>query len=120
MKGNSRAQVKTGRGTVDAQRVASTPISSLPQTTPGLRRALGILYCQPPMGCGEFGAKMWPERPGTRGGVSSNGGGDYPAQMLLGRLRRLGWARVANSDGSSRWGLTTAGMKMCRPIRATR
>ena len=110
-----RGQVKTERGIVDAKRVASTPISSLPSTTPALRRALDILYCQPPMGCGEFGAKMWPERRGYRAGVSSNGGGDYPAQMLLGRLRKLGWAQVVRGEGSSCWELTTAGKKMCRP-----
>jgi hypothetical protein len=68
------------------------------------------------MDCSTFGAQMWPIRRGTRGGVSSNGGGDYPAQMLLGRLRKLGWAQVARGEGSSRWELTTAGKKMCRPI----
>lgn len=54
-----RAQVKTGRGTVDAQRVASTPtLLSLSETTPAMRRALNILYCQPPMAASTFGAEM--------------------------------------------------------------
>lgn len=105
-----RRQVKTGRGIVDAQRVAST--STLPETAPAFRRSLDILYCQPPMAASIFGAKMWPE---GKGRVANHGGGAYGAQMMLGRLRKAGYARVADADGSSRWELTDEGKKMCRP-----
>lgn len=92
--------------------------AALPETTPALRRALDILYCQLPMAASTFGAEMWPNR--TSKGFSSGGGGDYAAQMLLGRLRRKGWAQVARGEGSSRWELTAAGKTMCRPFRTER
>lgn len=85
----------------------------LPRTTPAMRRALNILYCQPPMAASSFGAEMWPDR--TSKGYSMGGGGDYAAQMLLGRLRAKGWAQVVRGEGSSCWELTMAGRKMCRP-----
>lgn len=46
-------------------------------------------------------------------GVANGGGGDYPAQMLLGRMRKLGWVRVrhARGDASSVWQLTVEGRK---------
>lgn len=54
---------------------------------------------------GLVGAAVWP---GPRRGhvVSSNGGGDYAAQMLLGRLRRRGLVRTLHTEGSSRWVLS--------------
>lgn len=54
------------------------------------------------------GAVAWPHRTGRR--FSANGGGDYAAQMLLGRLRRRGFvAVVRGGEGSSMWELTAAG-----------
>jgi hypothetical protein len=55
----------------------------------------------------EVGAVIWPVRVGHT--VAAQGGGDYAAQMLLGRLRKQGLARTLNTDGSSRWSLTTKG-----------
>jgi len=48
-------------------------------------------------------------RRNNRGGVSTNGGGDYAAQMLLGRMKKAGLVEHAPSDGSSLWRLTLAG-----------
>jgi hypothetical protein len=58
------------------------------------------------MTAGELGAELWPHR---TAGVSSNGGGDYAAQMLLGRMRKAGLVRTTRDPGSSRWELTTKG-----------
>lgn len=50
-----------------------------------------------------------------RGRVSSaNGGGDYAAQMLLGRMRKAGLVEPAPSNGATLWRLTTAGIKRAR------
>jgi hypothetical protein len=57
--------------------------------------------------CSTFGAVVMPDRAGRR--ASANGGGDYAAQMYLGRLRKLGLARVLPGEGSSKWALTSAG-----------
>lgn len=55
-----------------------------------------------------FGAVYFgPDR--TSKGYSMGGGGDYPAQMLLGRLRKKGWAATPYSEGSSQWELTSSG-----------
>lgn len=60
---------------------------------------------------GGVGAALWPDRTGAIN--SSNGGGDYKAQMYLGRLRKKGWVRVRYEGlydaGSSNWELTPAG-----------
>lgn len=58
------------------------------------------------------GAKLWPNR--TSKATSMGGGGDYAAQMLLGRLRKAGLARVVSGDGSSRWALTPNGQRVAR------
>ena len=42
--------------------------------------------------------------------VSASGGGDYAAQMLLGRMKKAGLVQHAPSDGSSVWRLTFKGM----------
>lgn len=66
------------------------------------------------MTAAEFGEAVWPE--GVRSGrVSSvNGGGDYSAQMLLGRLRSLGLTRTVSGygPGCSRWELTPTGCSL--------
>lgn len=57
---------------------------------------------------GDVGAIIWRHR--KRGRIiSSNGGGDYAAQMLLGRMRKKGLVRVASGAGSSQWEITPAG-----------
>ena len=62
------------------------------------------------LSAGEVGASVWPERACRPGrGVSSNGGGDYAAQMLLGRLKKAGLVEYATNEGSSRWRLSTKG-----------
>ena len=48
--------------------------------------------------------------------VSASGGGDYAAQMLLGRMRKAGIVRVGNYEGSSRWELTLAGLQLARKL----
>lgn len=70
-------------------------------------RALRFL-AKAPATAGEVGSELWPQRTG-RCGVSVNGGGDYPAQMLLGRLRKQGFVKTMHTEGSSIWCLTDAG-----------
>jgi hypothetical protein len=54
------------------------------------------------------GATVWKGK--KRGRVtSSGGGGDYAAQMLLGRMRKAGLVRAIHSEGSSRWEVTALG-----------
>lgn len=57
--------------------------------------------------CFSFGHAVMPNRAGRR--MSASGGGDYAAQMYLGRLRKLGLARTLITEGSSRWALTDKG-----------
>lgn len=70
-------------------------------------RALDALM-DGPAPASDIGANVWPTR--RRGkGFSSGGGGDYAAQMLLGRLKKAGLVEHAPSDGSSLWRLTQRG-----------
>jgi DNA-binding transcriptional regulator PaaX len=62
----------------------------------------------------DLGGEVWPERTGRI--VASQGGGDYAAQMLLGRMRKAGLVRVQASSITSVWELTGAGKQ--RAIRA--
>lgn len=57
----------------------------------------------------QVGSMLWPNRRGRTCAVQ--GGGDYAAQMLLGRLRKKGWVRVADGTGSSEWTLTSLGRR---------
>lgn len=81
-------------------------------TTTG--RAL-LLLARRPMTAGELGNELW--RTAMRRGriASASGGGDYAAQMLLGRLRKAGLARTKYAGpgwaGCSVWELTEAGVK---------
>ena len=63
----------------------------------------------------EVGDVITNRGPGRRASV--NGGGDYAAQMLLGRMRKAGLVEHAPSDGSSRWRLTQAGIHRATLIR---
>lgn len=68
--------------------------------------------------CFEVGHAAWPDRVLRSGqGVSVNGGGDYAAQMLLGRLKKEGLVEHAPSEGSSRWRLSTKGLHKARQLR---
>lgn len=54
------------------------------------------------------GNAVWPGRKGRICAVT--GGGDYAAQMLLGRLRKRGLVSSRKPDaGATRWHLTRAG-----------
>ena len=67
--------------------------------------------------CFDVGNAVWPDRMIRGGrGVSSNGGGDYAAQMLLGRLKKAGLVEYASSEGSSRWRLSTKGLNEVRKL----
>jgi hypothetical protein len=67
--------------------------------------------------CFDVGNAVWPDRPLRPGrGVSVNGGGDYAAQMLLGRLKRARLVEHAPSRGSSRWRLTAEGLRAVREM----
>lgn len=71
-------------------------------------RALVVLVGRGPLSADMFGAYVW--RGKKRGKVSSSGGGgDYGAQMFLGRLKKQGFARTVEAVGSSRWEATENG-----------
>lgn len=73
------------------------------------------------LSAGEVGASVWPERECRPGrGVSVNGGGDYAAQMLLGRLKKAGLVEYASSEGSSRWRLSTKGRNEVRRLPSSK
>jgi hypothetical protein len=63
----------------------------------------------------EVGDVITNRGPGRRASV--NGGGDYAAQMLLGRMRKAGLVENAHAEGSTRWRLTSAGMNRARNTR---
>lgn len=68
--------------------------------------------------CGEVGGAVWPDRDLRGGrGVSHNGGGDYAAQMLLGRLKKAGLVEHASSEGSSRWRLSAKGHRTAQQLQ---
>lgn len=75
------------------------------------RRAIHALAASP-TSAGLVGQAVWPDR--KRPGIANHGGGDYAAQMLLGRLRRRGLVRVLRGAGSSVWELTAAGERAAR------
>lgn len=62
------------------------------------------------VGAIDVGYAVWGE---TRSGriSSANGGGDYAAQMLLGRLKKAGLVEYAPSEGSTRWRLSRQGLQ---------
>ena len=71
-------------------------------------KALVILTREGQISADDFGASLWKDK--KRGRVtSSGGGGDYGAQMFLGRLKKRGYARSAHTLGSSLWEATAAG-----------
>ncbi len=83
------------------------------------QRALLCLYDSGYAGVlsSEVGGAVWPDRKIHCGrGVSSNGGGDYAAQMLLGRLKKAGLVEYAPSEGSTRWRLSTKGRNEVRKL----
>ena len=82
------------------------------------QRALMYLYDhagRDGVSCFAVGNAVWPGRTIRGGrGVSVNGGGDYAAQMLLGRLKKARLVEHARSEGSSRWRLSTDGLREVR------
>jgi hypothetical protein len=86
------------------------------------QRALVYLYNSEGsegVSCFDVGNAVWPERVIRGGrGVSVNGGGDYAAQMLLGRLKKTGLVEYAPSTGSSRWRLSAKGRNDVRRLSA--
>jgi hypothetical protein len=62
-----------------------------------------------------FGAKMWPTS--TRKATSMGGGGDYAAQMMLGRLRKAGFVQVQSGSITSIWELTALGRREVEQLR---
>jgi hypothetical protein len=62
-----------------------------------------------PLSASSVGAEVWPGRRGRV--IAAQGGGDYAAQMLLGRMRKAGLVQHARSDGSTLWELTPLGRR---------
>jgi hypothetical protein len=82
-----------------------------PTTT---QKVVLYLHKHGPSGCSDIGTVI----DNRHGRISSaSGGGDYAAQMLLGRMRKQGLVRVANYEGSSTWELTQGGLQLARKIR---
>jgi len=79
------------------------------------QKVLLYLHKHGPSGCHAVGDVI-DNRRGRM--VSASGGGDYAAQMLLGRMRSKGYVRVCNADGSSLWELTSAGLELAQEIKA--
>lgn len=73
------------------------------------RRAIEYLR-RGPQTAGMVGTAVWGD---SRRGrvVSASGGGDYAAQMLLGRLRKKGLVETTMAEGASQWRLTAKGYK---------
>lgn len=72
------------------------------------------------LSAGILGALLWADR--RQGRVSAvQGGGDYAAQMLLGRLRKQGLVCVVSDDrcgaGSSMWTTTPSGAQRAEIVR---
>lgn len=65
--------------------------------------------------CHDVGGAVWPDRTGRVS--SANGGGDYAAQMLLGRLKKAALVEHAPSEGASRWRLSADGLREVHEIR---
>lgn len=82
------------------------------------QRALLYLYRgadQEGVSCFDVGEAVWPDR---KGRIASNGGGgDYAAQMLLGRLKKSGLVEHAPSAGSSRWRLSQEGRRLASKLK---
>ena len=85
------------------------------------QRALMYLFSRGGSGdvsCFDVGNAVWPDRVIRGGrGVSVNGGGDYAAQMLLGRLKKAGLVEYAPSEGSTRWRLSEEGRRAVQKLR---
>ncbi len=79
-------------------------------------KALAYLAQHGSMPASMIGAHLWPNRK-TRGSAVQ-GGGDYAAQMLLGKLRAQNLVRTLNDEGSSRWALTGSGWHRVRQLEA--
>ena len=78
-------------------------------------RALLYLYKEAGrdgVSCFDVGGAVWPDRTGRI--AASGGGGDYAAQMLLGRMKKAGLVEHAPSEGSSRWRLSQGGLTAVR------
>ena len=91
--------------------------------TTATQRALLCLYSGGNNGVssGDVGGAVWPDREIDFGrGVSSNGGGDYAAQMLLGRLKKAGLVEYATSEGSTRWRLSAKGRDEVRKLSSAK
>lgn len=74
------------------------------------RAVLQLLADAPrPMGCAWVGDAIRPES--TRMRMPNHGGGDYAAQMFLGKLRKRGLVEQVNTGGSSAWQISWAGRK---------
>jgi len=83
------------------------------------QRALLYLYRDADrdgVSCFDVGEAIWPDRTGRI--AASGGGGDYAAQMLLGRLKKAGLVEHAPSEGSTRWRLSLKGLRAVRALRS--
>lgn len=78
------------------------------------RAALAYLHKHGEADAGSIGAHLWRDRKGR--GISASGGGDYAAQMLLGRLRKAGLVTTSSGEGATRWTLTPSGRALATPI----
>jgi hypothetical protein len=69
------------------------------------------------LSCFDVGQAVWSDRTGRI--AAGRGGGDYAAQMLLGRLKKAGLVEHAPSQGSALWRLTPDGYKAVHKLRTS-
>lgn len=72
-------------------------------------RALQLLDGEP-MSAGDFGARLWKDVKRVGRVSAVQGGGDYAAQMFLGRLKKRGYVRVQADSITSVWEITGLGI----------
>jgi hypothetical protein len=101
---------------------APSPAPKPPRrATAAERAALALLRDKGPQPADAVDQHVWPNAPGRR--ISSNGGGTYASQMLLGRMRQQGWVRVQHGEGSSIWEIRPGGLDALAappPMKLTR
>ena len=80
------------------------------------RNALLVLVRYGPSSAAVLDPKFFEGTQDRLRGCRIDGGGPYPTQMLLGRLRKKGWAETLHTPGSSVWGITPAGRAVLRHV----
>jgi hypothetical protein len=91
------------------------PDATVKEIGPLSLRALQYLVENGPSAADMVGIYVWAGK--ERGRVtSSGGGGDYAAQMMLGRLKAAGLVEHAHTEGATRWVVTSRGRRAAKEV----